>query len=818
MEESVVMIESLSVGRRPYICIVTDEFSPFRPGGIGRVLQTLYDGTRAEDAEFHFLCVGMNDDELKGLRGYLRPGDQADSVDLSSTECFYDFQFHTLLQKADHLWNVGPVCDGVQIAIALARIERDNGRPFDFIEFPDFRGWAYPSGAFRRSKIMFENTKIVVRLHSTLDVIDLHESHHLRYDSKVEVIHACERLALSYADIVVGHIEAVLKFNIDRYLLDTDRQECVVESFPILPITDQHDCSTVQNIVFSSRLQPFKRPELFISGVVYFLSNNAGFKGRVCVVCTGWQTDYVLRCRSLVPREFRSRIEFIENASSIERAGLIAGSIFVMSSAYESLCLAAYEANLAGAKVLLPRDCIGFVGEGSPWSDGVNCLIYEPNAAALASVLERAFSFQPSTLNRIDSGRYWDQFEPGHRHAPMSAGSISLIVVAVGGLDDALRSVERAVSSGLYSEIVIAFCSMSEHRSVDAIIMDSISAECANANVRSHFLKLDTCIGRCDAIYSALHVCESEFVLVCMDDDFVDETFVKAASLALAADDCASAVTCMMAVYPSQSGSVPKDIAVPFGPAGSAVGPECLSDHHCVLYRRRALRHADAARVASDEFDLRMLRQAREVICVPLVGVCRYSWPKIDSDRSTDLVKVYRDAFTTFSRRVWNCGRVEMLPWMVERFQAASPSLGVTALRSGRLAPRGAGLKVVMELHPSADPRARGTEVWVQGITIDGEGVRLTELLPQNNWEAQSDGRVCSKYPSSLFRWRLPYSGFGSLRLRLLKHPWSGAVKFRIGSHVANIDLFSDVDAEVTIDYERVADSLKVDGRDWQGA
>ena len=163
-----------------------------------------------------------------------------------------------------------------------------------------------------------------------------------------------------------------------------------------------------QDFIFSSRLQPFKRPDTFVRAAVRLLRDDPACTSLFHVASYGWDQTYIQWLQGLVPVDLRLRIHFHPTLTQEERAQLLRRSIVVIPSIYESLCLFAYESAMVGLKVILNRECAAF-GEGPRWADGMNCLMFDGNYIDLARIMKTALTWSPSGLvDATPDVPYWE--------------------------------------------------------------------------------------------------------------------------------------------------------------------------------------------------------------------------------------------------------------------------------------------------------------------------------------------------------------------------------------------------------------------------
>ncbi|HZH74455.1 MAG TPA: glycosyltransferase, partial [Archangium sp.] len=143
----------------------------------------------------------------------------------------------------------------------------------------------------------------------------------------------------------------------------------------------------VRNLVFITKIQPNKRPDLFVRAAAIVMLQRPEYMGKAVLSCHSFDSAYLERIRQLVPESLRER--FIFSQPGPDRESLIRDGIVVVPSRFESLNLTAYEASVAGAVLLVNGACPAF-GEDTPFVDGLNCLKFDGSVEDLAGAMERA--------------------------------------------------------------------------------------------------------------------------------------------------------------------------------------------------------------------------------------------------------------------------------------------------------------------------------------------------------------------------------------------------------------------------------------------
>lgn len=401
------------------VCLVTNEMYPFLPGGIGRLMYNFATRNRDSDTpvDFHFLLPAPEED---GMAEAIRD-EYAGKATVHFAPTLEDLR--DPVARALRAGSARNFDHGVHYRLAwllhhgLMRATHALGRDFDIVEWPDFGGWSNAALAAKRAGMAYGGSAFAYRLHSAHGLITAAERHAHAPSPWYATLMDMEREGLAHADIVVGHIPAIVQANADHYRLGEPWAKGAVVEFP--PITvegapDVPDPEGDPDFIFSSRLQPFKRPDIFVKAAVAFCDRHPDYAGVFRLVSYGWDQDYIGWLKGLVPAALKGRVVFVEKASAAERMGYLARSIVVVPSDYESLCLFAYEAGQMGRRVILNRACAAF-GQFDRWRDGDNCLMFDGDFLSLAEVMEKALDWQPAGMVSAAPDRpYWED----RRHLP----------------------------------------------------------------------------------------------------------------------------------------------------------------------------------------------------------------------------------------------------------------------------------------------------------------------------------------------------------------------------------------------------------------
>jgi len=384
------------------ICFVTNELFPVASGGIGRMLHDFcVDNFTSKRGHEIFLLVVDTKEKSKQVRisSYFEDSQLA-KVRFVGAICNENRQ-----KKLGNIWEesntgfsrTGFVAKSQVILSDILDWEEELEFEFDFVEFPDMEGWSYASIGARRSGLAFQDTRIVVRLHSTLGMIYANEPYwHDNSDSLTD-LYEIERQCLKDADIVVGHLKSVVLANQSFYGFSESWLAKTIIEFPPIAVRERSfgyesefgESLDTTDFIFSGRLQPVKKPDLFITAAAQFIQRNPSHRGRFFLAAYGWDNRYINWLKSLIPLNLINRIVFLRSPTSGLRDYLQFQGIVVIPSLYESLCLSAYENSLAGTQVILNESCVAFSND-SPWVDGVNCTKFDGSVLSLANAFELA--------------------------------------------------------------------------------------------------------------------------------------------------------------------------------------------------------------------------------------------------------------------------------------------------------------------------------------------------------------------------------------------------------------------------------------------
>lgn len=379
---------------------VTTELYPFTAGGIGRVIANIL-STASEDERKKILILGVQIQINQAQFESLYKGVKFINVDEVDYQIIDDsgLKYPPIWAYTSSVWH----SHSVNVMQTLKKIECD-GNNIEYIEFPDWGGLAFATTQEKKLARAFERTTIGVRLHSTDAILTLQEERFV--DMPALCLYSLERKSLADCDLIIGQLNPVADSvaNFFGFNIIAWQQRLRIHPPPVLVdyVRSGSDSAVLKSdtsIVFSSKIQGFKRPDVFIRGCSGFLNMCPEYQGSVLLLAHSFDVKYQQKIESLIPQNLRHRFHFIKNCSERERNHLISASICVFPSAYESFCLAAYEASISGALVLLNDNNPAF-GDDTPWQHSQNCLKFDGTASGLAHSLCDAFNIQ-SRIDRV---------------------------------------------------------------------------------------------------------------------------------------------------------------------------------------------------------------------------------------------------------------------------------------------------------------------------------------------------------------------------------------------------------------------------------
>jgi glycosyltransferase involved in cell wall biosynthesis len=457
---------------------VTREIFPFTAGGIGRVISNMLITQPPSDApRTAVVYLGEPLDPARFTLTY--PG----VLLVNASPRDYAEQDGEFFYPPVECYTTSPLhAESVRAMQALKRIERERG-PIEYIEFPDWGGAAFAACQEKKLGLAFQDTVIAVRLHTADSLLSRYELRVI--DSSSIALYDLERKALIDCDRVVAQLGPVAE--VMRAFFDIEPADWAaklhVHAPPVLldqgtpaerSITPQLDTP----IVFSSKIQHCKRPEVFVRGVCGFLRAKPEYTGSVIFLAHAFSSEYAESVRALIPNDLKHRFTYVSNASQAERHQIIERSVCVFPTVFESFCLAAYEASLSGAVTVLNAGNPAF-GDDTPWLDGQNCRKFDGFTDDLTRVLGEIFN-APTSYGVVvipDAARPWQLPAPPQTvHTPSPAFEFPLVSVLIThcNLGRYLRQTLDSVLASDYPNLEIVVVDDASTEDVSRAVIDSL--------------------------------------------------------------------------------------------------------------------------------------------------------------------------------------------------------------------------------------------------------------------------------------------------------------------------------------------------------
>jgi hypothetical protein len=336
-------------------------------------------------------------------------------------------------------------------------------------------------------------------------------------------------------DRVVAPLRSIAEFNQRHYGFPSSWLDRVRVEFP--PVVE--GLSTIErgpgggrrDLVFPTKVQSCKRPDLFVRGAALFMTRTAGFDGDAVLACHVADEALLERVMKLVPPGLAKRFRL--TSSDEERASAIAGSIAVIPSDWESLNFAAYEAAAAGATLVLNERCVAF-GEGSPFRDGANSHLFDGTPDGLAAALERAWTAPArGPIEVRPAPSYWLEPERAGAPARRKSRALATVVIPHRNLGEYLPRTVAQVAASSHPNLEIVVVDDASTREVDAEALDQLERSGSIGGRPVRVLRSPVNRGLSGARNLAIRHANGEYVLPLDADDAVAPEFIEAAVAAL---------------------------------------------------------------------------------------------------------------------------------------------------------------------------------------------------------------------------------------------------------------------------------------------
>ncbi|MCO5073027.1 MAG: glycosyltransferase [Rhizobiaceae bacterium] len=442
------------------ICFATFELAPFTGGGIGTWLANTLIAYRDRSTRLEVLFCAQNlPDPAEFKRLY--PGVVLHTISLDTPPD--ELLEGRTLRRKDMIsvaqWR------SYLLMCALERMEKETGH-FDVVEFVDWCGAAYFSANAKKLGRSFQKTQLAVRLHATEGVLRDFETRGWSTDNLI--VADLERQALLDADVKVAHLPPIADaFQSHFGFSEAWRAGFRIDAPPVAVqqrATRSHRVTKDTPLVFTSKFQSIKRPEIFARAASRLLTERPTYGGTVRFLAFDVDSRLRHRCEAAFPAQHQDRVTFGGPSEKGAREAIIKDSVAVFPGAFETFCFAAYEASLVGALVVLNEQNPAF-GDDTPWIDGVNCIKFDGTSSGLFEALDRIFSTPACTEGLVPvqaeptDRPYWEMVPLPSRHGKKVAKSPSLAIVVPHRYEGGLLhgTVDSILSDGSrFEKLVVA--------------------------------------------------------------------------------------------------------------------------------------------------------------------------------------------------------------------------------------------------------------------------------------------------------------------------------------------------------------------------
>lgn len=366
------------------LIFVTSGSDPSAPGGLDRTT--------------HNLLRALSPDDLKR------------SIVLLSSGSTSKLDFETLFPGAE-LWQISSeqeapekwtpeqpenpcLSTSCRILLLLKRIAER--RTISYVEFPDRNGLGFATIQEKLATGFLSRAIVAVRLHATEAILALREARSLSIDDLKRF--DLERKCYRDCDVILAPLRPVAEEVRECFgFSDGEWWPRVLVAPTPVDLENSQECRTsIQPtsqtaIVFASEFREVNGPAMFLQAALGFLLDNPNYRGRIILACNGRASDYHKSVMSQVPSELLARLHLLDGERSSVRTAAISTGVVVFPGLFDAFCLEAHEASLRGAVVVVNEANPAFA-EGSPWTDGENCLKFDGSARSLQVSLERAFT------------------------------------------------------------------------------------------------------------------------------------------------------------------------------------------------------------------------------------------------------------------------------------------------------------------------------------------------------------------------------------------------------------------------------------------
>ena len=515
-----------------HLVFVTTEIFPFTAGGIGRVLYNMLKSMDESDRA-RAVVVLVNHAVSKSKFEAVFPETQLICLNNAEDDIDVRIAQRHPPQRAysDSPWHW-------QSAVVLRCLQKlAQTESIDYVEFPDWGGLGFCSLQEHRFSGFLSTATMAVRLHSSHTVLMHAEAYTVGLNDLN--LSDLERKCLRDCDRIVAQLPHVAESMRLAFGFDTDEwaPRVVVHAPPVLidhhsPVVQTASGRANQDILFTSKVQRLKRPDLFVRGVAGLMQREPGFVGQAVFCAHSRDPSYEAQVLRMIPMEVKDRFVFEASLQSRAREERIAGAIVVMPSVYESFCLAAYEASLLGARLVLNGKNPAF-DDDSPWRDGVNCFKFDGTSKGLTAALLRSvdpdLQLEPVKLPN-DPWPWLGLPDATHPWREPTEWPLVSVVVPHFNLGSCLPETLENIATFDYPNLEVVVVDDASTDTASRLLMDLlVDAESSQLLIE----RLPANVGLAAARNVGIRRASVQYILTLDADDLMDTGFVRKAVMAL---------------------------------------------------------------------------------------------------------------------------------------------------------------------------------------------------------------------------------------------------------------------------------------------
>lgn len=798
-----------------HICFVARECSPYTGGGIGTYIRNvaiamrwaghevtlvsdLLDSGLEEEARADFAKEGIN---------FVFPR----KVSITGYHHFYH-------EYADRVYHT--LCDLHQ------------EKPFDVIEFPEYRGEGFTTIRAKRLLGEFLDVKLAVKCHTPTSILQEINNTAITKDTYYAIY--MEDYSVRYADVVLSPSSSLAEYYRKRL-----RVRVNISPYP-LEISNNRQKKKLGlggKIVYIGRIEWRKGVDLLIRSVSLLMEKHKNFElflyggDTFSAPFGGSMIEYLKR--RCIPPEISDRIHFMGNISREEIPEVISSAdVCVFPSRWENWPNACLEAMLLGVPVVVSKHG----GMSEIVEDGVSGFVVDPmdsqamarciEAVLLDEVLSRSFSEQA-----VLRAHYLCDY---HRVVPL---------IIQGYQDTALQSheIENVKQEPLVSVIVpvynqtmwlretIESILLSSYSNLEIVIIDDGSTDKSAVQVINSIEHPKVRIvrqnnrGLAGARNRGIREAKGHFILPLDADDRIDPNYIRDAVQALVNNPKLSFVTCYVQYFGDYSHQW-----IPIGLVESVILIENAASVCSAVFRADVIKQLgcyDESMPAFEDWDLlcRLAEGGYEGDVLPRVyfyyrrhqdsmmnrdvSRMRFQLNQYMIRKNAKLSSRYAKELLCLSMYKSSDNSNLASPCNIKDYEKHRRLLESKSFQILRyyhyfmLALRSMfrdGSKVcfmTIEVIGDKNQHSMGCEVWFFGLHEERYGVYVTNpFMKRGRWKSLDFGNesfnkclVSSQKGARLSR----MVSKGEIRLVFLNHDYSGLVRIKLGKFIEVIDLYS---------------------------